>query len=165
MRMNYDSVRRDMKKLRALAEECEASVATCTKYQNEISQYWEGDSANAYKEGLRKLKTKHQKLAQDIERAASLIQSVADDMEEEDRRLAAEIARKKMAAELGAQMNANVFGAKTSSGGSKTAASTAKAITNTVKNIAKSSSSSPKTGSTSLGKAVSNLVSKLFGKG
>ena len=86
-------------------------------------------------------------------------------MEEEDRRLAAEIARKKMAAELGAQMNANAFGAKTSSGGSKTAASTAKAITNTVKNIAKSSSSSPKTGSTSLGKAVSNLVSKLFGKG
>ena len=163
MRMNYDSVRRDMKKLRALAEECEASVATCTKYQNEISQYWEGDSANAYKEGLRKLKTKHQKLAQDIERAASLIQSVADDMEEEDRRLAAEIARKKMAA-----VAASASTGKAASSGAKSASNAAKAASNAVSNAAKSaksSSSSAKTGSSTLAKAVSNLVSKLFGKG
>ena len=163
MRMNYDSVRRDMKKLRALAEECEASVATCTKYQNEISQYWEGDSANAYKEGLRKLKTKHQKLAQDIERAASLIQSVADDMEEEDRRLAAEIARKKMAA-----VAASASTGKAASSGAKSASNAAKAASNAVSNAAKSaksSSSSAKTGSSTLAKAVGNLVSKLFGKG
>lgn len=170
MRMNYDSVRRDMKKLRALAEECEASVATCTKYQNELSQYWEGESADAYKDGLRKLKTNHQKLAQDIERAASLIQSVADDMEEEDRRIAAEIARKKMAAAAASASTGKAASgtSKTASSSAKTVSNTAKAATNAVSNAAKSaksSSSTAKTGDSTLAKAVSNLVSKLFGKG
>ena len=154
MRMNYSSVRRDMKKLRALAEECEAAAATCNKYQNELSQYWEGDSANAYKEGLRTLKVKNQKLAQDIERAAALIQSVADDMEEEDRRLAAEIARKKMAGALNTKSIGNALGVKSSSGSAKTASGAAGAVTNTVK-----------AGSSTLNNAVNDLVSRLFGKG
>lgn len=161
MRINYDSVRRDMKKLRALAEECEASAKTCTKYQNELSQYWEGEAADSYKEGLRMLKTKNQKLAQDIERAAALIQSVADDMEAEDRRIAAEIAKKKVGA---SSASASSGTAKAASGGTNAAAKAVQTVTNTAK-AAVSSSSSAKTGSSTLTNAVNGLISKLFGKG
>lgn len=161
MRMNYNNVRRDMKKLRALAEECEASAKTCTKYQNELSQYWDGKSADAYKEGLRRLNAQSQKLAQDIERAAALIQSVADDMEEEDRRIAAEIAGKKLASTSGSMSSG---AAKASSGSSNAASKTAKTTTNASK-AAKSSGSSAKTGNYTLEKTVSNLISRLFGKG
>lgn len=162
MRMNYDSVRQDAKKLRALAEECEASAKTCVKYQNELSQYWAGTAADAYKDGLRQLKSKNLKLAQDIERIADLIRSVADEMEAEDRRIAAEIARK-----------AAVAAAKKASSASRPAVLVAgsgnigKAAGNAIRKTMLSSGTSAtgKTGSSTLIGTVNDLVSRLFGKG
>ena len=154
MRMNYDSVRRDMQKLRALGEDCETAARTCTKYETGLDQYWEGSAAEAYKEALRMLKKKNQDLARQITEAAALIQSVADELEEEDRRIAAQISRKSAGS-----------AAKTAGAVSKAsdAVSATGAAAKTVNSAA--TAAAAKQSAADMSDAVNDLLSKMFGQG
>ena len=145
MRLNYDSVRRDAKKLRALADDCEAAAKTCSKYRNELNQYWQGSAADSYAAGLSQLNKKNTALARQIEQLAAQITAVANELEEEDRRLAAQIAAKKI------------------SGAASSAAKAASKAAGSAGSAAKKTAS--KSSSKTLFDAASALISKLFGKG
>lgn len=71
MKLNYDAVRRDAKKLRALADDCEAAAKTCSNYQSELGQYWQGASADSYLAGLAQLQQKNKNLARSIEQLSA----------------------------------------------------------------------------------------------
>ena len=146
MKMNYNSVRRDMQKLRALGADCEAAARTCTKYETGLDQYWEGSAAGAYKEALRMLKKKNQALARQIAEAAALIQSVADELEEEDRRIAAQISRRSASA-------------------AKSAGSAVKAAGAAAKTVNAATTAAAKQSAAGMSNAVNDLLSKMFGKG
>lgn len=146
MKLNYDAVRRDAKKLRALADDCEAAAKTCSNYQSELGQYWQGASADSYLAGLAQLQQKNKNLARSIEQLSAQITAVADELEEEDRRLAAQIAAKR-AAEIASTVKATV----------KTAASAGAALRDTT-------SVAPKTNTSTLLESASDLLSRLFGK-
>lgn len=154
MKINYDSVRRDAKKLRALAEDCEAAAKTCSKYKNELGQYWQGNAADAYADGLMRLNKKNQDLARRIEQLSAQITSVANELEEEDRRLAAKAAAKRV---TGTVSSAAASAGKTVSQG----------VTSAVKAAGSSitSSSAPKTNTATLVQSATSLLSRLFGKG
>ena len=94
MRIDYNNVRAEAKKLLNVAAECESSAQVCGKYQNELALYWEGNAADAYIRGLQQLSRKNQNLAQQIKQLSRQITAVANDLEESDRRLAAQIAQK-----------------------------------------------------------------------
>lgn len=152
MKINYDSVRRDAKKLRAVAEDCEAAAKTCSKYQNELRQYWQGSAADTYADGLMRLNKKNRDLARRIEQLSAQITSVANELEEEDRRLAAKIAAKRTAGAVSAAASAGK--------------AVSKSVTSAVKAASSSrSSSTPKTNTSTLAQSVSSLLSRLFGKG
>lgn len=163
MKINYNSVRKDAKKLRALADDCETAARTCSKYQNELPQYWQGSAANSYAAGLARLNRKNKALARQIEQLAAQITTVANELEEEDRRLAARIAAKKVA------------GTTTTAKKTSPLASTAKAAATPPKttgtpvvnpsaaSIAKTVIS--KSGGKTLLEAAYDLAAKLFGKG
>lgn len=157
MRLNYDSVRRDAKKLRALADDCEAAAKTCSKYRNELNQYWQGSAADSYAAGLSQLNKKNTALARQIEQLAAQITAVANELEEEDRRLAAQIAAKKIS---GAASSAKTAA---SSAGTKSAAKAASKAAGSAGSAAKKTAS--KSSSKTLFDAASALISKLFGKG
>lgn len=157
MRLNYDSVRRDAKKLRALADDCEAAAKTCSKYRNELNQYWQGSAADSYAAGLSQLNKKNTALARQIEQLAAQITAVANELEEEDRRLAAQIAAKKIS---GAASSAKTTA---SSAGTKSAAKAASKAAGSAGSAAKKTAS--KSSSKTLFDAASALISKLFGKG
>lgn len=157
MRLNYDSVRRDAKKLRALADDCEAAAKTCSKYRNELNQYWQGSAADSYAAGLSQLNKKNTALARQIEQLAAQITAVANELEEEDRRLAAQIAAKKIS---GAASSAKTAA---SSVGTKSAAKAASKAAGSAGSAAKKTAS--KSSSKTLFDAASALISKLFGKG
>ena len=175
MRLNYDSVRRDAKKLRALADDCEAAAKTCSKYRNELNQYWQGSAADSYAAGLSQLNKKNTALARQIEQLAAQITAVANELEEEDRRLAAQIAAKKIsgaassaktaASSAGTKTAASLAGTKTtaSSTGTKSAAKAASKAAGSAGSAAKKTAS--KSSSKTLFDAASALISKLFGKG
>lgn len=166
MRLNYDSVRRDAKKLRALADDCEAAAKTCSKYRNELNQYWQGSAADSYAAGLSQLNKKNTALARQIEQLAAQITAVANELEEEDRRLAAQIAAKKISgAASSAKTAASSAGTKTtaSSAGTKSAAKAASKAAGFAGSAAKKTAS--KSSSKTLFDAASALISKLFGKG
>ena len=156
MRLNYDSVRRDAKKLRALADDCEAAAKTCSKYRNELNQYWQGSAADSYAAGLSQLNKKNTALARQIEQLAAQITAVANELEEEDRRLAAQIAAKKIS---GAASSAKTAA---SSVGTKSAAKAASKAAGSAGSAAKKTAS--KSSSKTLFDAASALISKLFGK-
>ena len=157
MRLNYDSVRREAKKLRALADDCEAAAKTCSKYRNELNQYWQGSAADSYAAGLSQLNKKNTALARQIEQLAAQITAVANELEEEDRRLAAQIAAKKIS---GAASSAKTAA---SSAGTKSAAKAASKAAGSAGSAAKKTAS--KSSSKTLFDAASALISKLFGKG
>ena len=147
MKLNYDAVRRDAKKLRALADDCEAAAKTCSNYQSELGQYWQGASADSYLAGLAQLQQKNKNLVRSIEQLSAQITAVADELEEEDRRLAAQIAAKR-AAVIASTVNATV----------KTAASAGAVLSGTT------SATTPKTNTSTLLESASDLLSRLFGK-
>lgn len=146
MKLNYDAVRRDAKKLRALADDCEAAAKTCSNYQSELGQYWQGASADSYLAGLAQLQQKNKNLARSIEQLSAQITAVADELEE-DRRLAAQIAAKR-AAVIASTVKATV----------KTAASAGAVLSGTT------SATTPKTNTSTLLESASDLLSRLFGK-
>lgn len=154
MKINYDSVRRDAKKLRALADDCEAAARTCSKYQNELSQYWQGSSADSYAAGLAQLNRKNKALAIQIEQLSAQITAVANELEEEDRRLAAQIAAKKIS---GASSSASITPSVT-----PIAKAAAKTVSATASATSKAAS---KSNTSTLLDSASKLISKLFGKG
>lgn len=98
MKINYDSVRRDARRLGNLAEECDAAARVCRDYQSELPQFWKGDAAERYIAGLAQLRQKNTALSQEISRVANMITMVANEMEEEDRKLAAKIAARTQSA-------------------------------------------------------------------
>lgn len=147
MKLNYDAVRRDAKKLRALADDCEAAAKTCSNCQSELGQYWQGASADSYLAGLAQLQQKNKNLARSIEQLSAQITAVADELEEEDRRLAAQIAAKR-AAVIASTVKATV----------KTAASAGAVLSGTT------SATTPKTNTSTLLESASDLLSRLFGK-
>lgn len=98
MRIDYNNVRAEAKKLQNVAAECDAGAQVCTRYQNELPVYWEGDAAQAYIRGLQQLSRKNQALAENIRQLSRQITLVANELEESDRRLAAQIARRNAAA-------------------------------------------------------------------
>ncbi len=147
MKLNYDAVRRDAKKLRALADDCEAAAKTCSNYQSELGQYWQGASADSYLAGLAQLQQKNKNLARSIEQLSAQITAVADELEEEDRRLAAQIAAKR-AAVIASTVKATV----------KTVVSAGAVLSGTT------SATTPKTNTSTLLESASDLLSRLFGK-
>ena len=147
MKLNYDAVRRDAKKLRALADDCEAAAKTCSNYQSELGQYWQGASADSYLAGLAQLQQKNKNLARSIEQLSAQITTVADELEEEDRRLAAQIAAKR-AAVIASTVKATV----------KTVVSAGAVLSGTT------SATTPKTNTSTLLESASDLLSRLFGK-
>lgn len=94
MRIDYNNVRAEAKKLLNVAAECESGAQICGKYQNELAVYWEGNAADAYIRGLQQLSRKNQTLAQQVRQLSQQITAVANDLEESDRRLAAQIAQR-----------------------------------------------------------------------
>lgn len=94
MRIDYNSVRAEARKLQNVAAECDAGAQVCTRYQNELPVYWEGDAAQAYIRGLQQLSRKNQALAENIRQLSQQITLVANELEESDRRLAAQIAQR-----------------------------------------------------------------------
>lgn len=157
MKINYDSVRRDAKKLRALADDCEAAARSCSKYQNELPQYWQGSSADSYTAGLARLNKKNKALANQIEQLAAQITAVANELEEEDRRLAAQIAAKKISGTVSAAK-----GASSSSRFASDVVPIAATLTNYTP--ASLTSTVAKISSSTIQDSVSSLISKLFGK-
>ena len=151
MKLNYDIVRRDAGRLRALADDCEAAAKTCSKYRNELNQYWQGSAADSYAAGLAQLNKKNKALARQIEQLASQITAVANELEEEDRRLAAQIAARKIS---------NAASSAKSAASSTSAKSTAKTASKAAGSAGSASKSSTKT----LLDTASDLISKLFGK-
>lgn len=149
MRINYDSVRAEARKLQNVAAECDASAQVCQKYQNELSVYWEGNAANAYMGGLGQLHRKNKALAEQIRNLSQQIVAVANDMEESDRRLAAQIA----------QRNAAV---KTVAAAASIPTPTPAKKPSAAATVAKSAV--PKTKSGGLEAAAKNLINALFGK-
>lgn len=159
MRINYESVRRDAQKLRRLAGECETAAKTCSKCQNELPQYWQGGAADSYAAGLAQLNRKNRMLAGEIEQLAAQIIAVANELEEEDRRLAAKIAARRTgsAASAAGGANGKMVSSRVSAV-SKVASAATDAIGQAAKKTAKSNTST-------ILQAATGLLSKLFGKG
>ena len=153
MKINYDSVRRDAKKLRSLADECEKAAEICRRYQGQLAtaQYWQGSAADAYANGLGQLNKKNTALAREVEQLASLITRVANEMEEEDRALAAKISSRT----AGVARSAATTAGKTASSAVSSAADVIRNVTTTVQ----------KTNTSTVASAAASLLSKLFGKG
>lgn len=149
MRIDYDSARRNAKKLGALAENCETAAKRCRSCQAELSQYWKGGAADSYAAGLARLSQKNTALSQQIEQMARTIAWAADEMEEEDRALAAKIAARAAASK--SQVKQSTPSAASSA--KKTAAA------------AKPAASAVKDNVSTLASAAMDLVSRLFGKG
>ena len=152
MKIDYDSVRRDAKKLRALADNCEMTAKNCRRCQSELSQYWQGGAAASYAAGLAQLDKKNAALAKQIEEMAATITRVADEMEAEDRALAAKIA------------------ARAASALSSGASSSAKPVSSPVKSVADAARSAvttvtTKNNASTLASQAFDLVSRLFGRG
>lgn len=172
MRINYDSVRRDAKKLKALAEDCETAAGTCSKYKNELNQYWQGAAADSYVSGLAQLNRKNKALANQIQELAAQITAVANELEEEDRRLAAQIAARKVG-DLAKSVTTGTVGKtntvstvkKTADTISKAGSTTKKAADAVGKVGSAVTAAVSKTGTKTTAGLVSDLVSRLFGKG
>lgn len=172
MKLNYDSVRRDAKKLRAVADDCEAAAKTCSKYQNELSQYWQGSAADSFAQALAQLNKKNKAMAKQIEELAAQITAVANELEEEDRRLAAQIAARKVG-DLAKSVTTGTVGKtntvstvkKTADTISKAGSTTKKAADAVGKVGSAVTAAVSKTGTKTTAGLVSDLVSRLFGKG
>lgn len=174
MKINYDSVRRDAKKLKALAEDCETAAQTCSKYKNELNQYWQGAAADSYVGGLAQLNKKNKALANQIQELAAQITAVANELEEEDRRLAAQIAARKVSDLAKNVTSATGTVSKTNTVSTvRKAADTISKAGGTTKKTADAvgkvgsavTSAVSKTGTKTTAGLVSDLVSRLFGKG
>lgn len=152
MRIDYDSVRRNAKKLRALADNCETTAKNCRRCQSELSQYWQGGAAASYAEGLAQLEKKNAALAKQIQEMAATITRVADEMEEEDRALAAKIASR-AAASLSSGVKATA----------KPVSSPVKSVADTAKSAVTAATS--KNNVSTLASQAFDLVSQLFGRG
>lgn len=155
MRIDYNSVRAEAKKLLNVAAECETSAQTCGKYQNELAVYWEGNAADAYIRGLQQLNRKNQELALQIRQLSQQITAVANDLEESDRRLAAQIAQRNAA-------KVTTVAAALPKKPANTNTSTATKKTSVAKTVAKQTV--PKTNSSTLARAASTFVNALLGK-
>ena len=152
MKIDYDSVRRNAKKLRALADNCETTAKNCRRCQSELSQYWQGGAAAAYAAGLAQLDKKNAALAKQIEQMAATITRVADEMEAEDRALATKIA------------------ARAATGVSRGVSSSAKPVSSPVKSVADTvksavTTATAKSNVSTLASQAFDLVSQLFGRG
>lgn len=159
MKIDYDSARRDAKKLRALAEDCEAAAKTCSKYQNELSLYWQGSAADSYVSGLAQLRKKNQELAKSIEQLSAQITMTVNELEEADRRLAAKIASKRVTGAGSTSKTANYVTAA-----ANRVASAAKDVMTGVQS-GSGAKTSAKTNTNTLVQSAFDMVSKLFGKG
>ena len=155
MRIDYNNVRAQAKKLLNVAAECESSAQVCGKYQNELALYWEGNAADAYIRGLQQLSRKNQNLAQQVKQLSQQITAVANDLEESDRRLAAQIAKRNAAQTAVAALpksNATTWNNAAASASKKTSATT----------VAKQAV--PKKNSSSLVDLTNKFVNALLGK-
>ena len=134
-----------------MAENCETVAKACRRCQGELGQYWQGDAANSYANGLAQLIRDNTDLAQEIRRMAAVITQVANEMEEEDRALAAKIAAQTASRAAGA-LSSSSAGVR-ATGAAPSVIPAAKTATRTKDNVS------------TLASSAFDLASRLFGRG
>lgn len=159
MRINADSVRSDAKKLLQAAEACRVNADVCRNCQNELSLYWEGEAANAYMNSLAQLNRKSQTLEQQIQQLSSQIIWVANEIEEEDRRIAAENARR-----AAAQAQANAQAQAQAQAAAAAAKQAAQAAANRAAAQAQAQAAVQKAADSSIGQLAQTLINGLLGR-
>ncbi len=89
--VDYDSARRQVKKLLLAAENCDEIIRNVNTQLKQLPNYWEGASADTFREILQQEIREIQNMKETITSVAHHIQKVACELEDKEKELVAAI--------------------------------------------------------------------------
>lgn len=101
IRVDYDNARRQAQKLQAAADDCDEVVRKLKAHMGQLSNYWEGESAEAFINSVQTRIRELQSIKGNIETVAVHIRRVADELEKKERELASATASMSTVAAIG----------------------------------------------------------------
>lgn len=95
IRVDYANARAQAKKLQAVASDCDDVVRQLNNAINSVPNCWDGESADAFVLSVQARIKEVRKIGSNAASVAAQIRRVADELEEAERRVQAEIAAQK----------------------------------------------------------------------
>lgn len=85
IRVDYDNARRQAQKLQAATDECDDVVRKLKTHMGQLSNYWEGEAAEAFFNSVQARIYEIQSIKENIEMVAVHIRRVADELEKKEK--------------------------------------------------------------------------------